>query len=104
MSSWGLVRYSQLRGADDGIVAGRGLAFQRRSLSSLRRPALPAVSPPHRGTCREAGPRNNRPLRNCNYTASSLRTVVRRALGQLPIPELGWSRGHETMVSKLDAV
>src|SRR3954462_14053768 len=38
------------------------------------------------------------------YTASSLRTVVRRALGQLPIPELGWSRGHETMVSKLDAV
>src|SRR4051794_19030398 len=39
-----------------------------------------------------------------SYTASSLRTVVRRALGQLPIPELGWSRGHETMVSKLDAV
>src|SRR3954453_1596560 len=33
------------------------------------------------------------------YTASNLRTVVRRALDRLPIPELAWSRGHETMVS-----
>src|SRR3954449_12432565 len=31
-----------------------------------------------------------------HYTASSLRTVVRRALGRLPTPELAWSRGHET--------
>jgi hypothetical protein len=39
-----------------------------------------------------------------NYTASSLRTMV-RALGRLlPTPELAWSRGHETTVSKLDAV
>src|SRR5215212_6544868 len=32
------------------------------------------------------------------YTASSLRTVVRRELDRLPTPELTWSRGHETMV------
>jgi hypothetical protein len=38
------------------------------------------------------------------YTASSLRTMVRRALGRLSTSELAWSRGHETMVSKLDAV
>src|SRR3954471_15249959 len=36
-----------------------------------------------------------------NYTASSLRTMV-RALGRLlSTPELVWSRGHETTVSKL---
>ncbi len=42
----------------------------------------------------------------CNfkyYTASNLRTMV-RALARLPTPELAWSQGHATMVSKLDAV
>src|SRR3954447_17455321 len=43
-------------------------------------------------------------LPNTSYTASSLRTMV-RALGRLlPTPELVWSRGHETTVSKLGAV
>jgi hypothetical protein len=42
--------------------------------------------------------------RNTIYTAPSFRTMIRRALGRLSTSELAGSRGHETMVSKLDTV
>src|SRR3712207_2490128 len=84
-------------------VARTGKPADRRRANGLREVVWRAGLDRFPLRCFPLRPRLSLPSAVLFYTASSLRTMV-RALGRLPIPELAWSRGHETMVSKLDAV